>query len=54
MTTLYLKLEGRKIILKFETRHSLDDKFQARPTFEARPKLFGGPTLRPELTPGQL
>ena len=28
--------------MKFEARHSLEDIFEARPTFEARPKFYWG------------
>lgn len=36
MTTLNIKLEGKKNILKFEVRHS----FRPGQLFEARPTLF--------------
>ena len=41
---MYLKYE-EKNILNFEARHSLEAKFEAMPTFEARPKFCLGPTL---------
>ena len=54
MTTLNQKLEGRKIILKFEARNSLESKFKAEIKLLKPGQNFWGPTLRPKLRPGQL